>query len=52
MCSSDLIQERIDRVFVNTGWNVLYSEARVKHLERSHSDHSLIMLSLHNDHGV
>ena len=49
---STLIQERIDMVFVNTGWNVLYSEARVKHLERSHSDHSLIMLSLHNDHGV
>ena len=29
-----LIQERIDRVFVNPAWNELYPEACVKHLER------------------
>ena len=49
---SHLIQERIDRVFVNADWNVLYLEACLKHLERSHSDHSLIVLSLRLDHGI
>ncbi|KAK9983648.1 hypothetical protein SO802_033173 [Lithocarpus litseifolius] len=46
-----LVQERIDRVFVNADWNVLYLEACVKHLERSHSDHSPVLLSLRPDHG-
>lgn len=43
-----LIQERIDRVFANTEWNVLYPNAQVKHLERTHSDHSSVILSLKN----
>ncbi|XP_075663243.1 uncharacterized protein LOC142632789 [Castanea sativa] len=47
-----LIQERIDRVFANTDWNVLYPEASVRHLERSHSDHCPIVLSLHHDQGT
>lgn len=42
-----LIQERIDRVFINSSWIALYSEAVVKHLKRAHSDHSPIILSLH-----
>lgn len=46
-----LIQERIDRVFANTDWNVLYPEASVLHLECSHSDHCPIVLSLHHDQG-
>lgn len=43
---SQLIQERIDRVFINAEWNVIYPEAFVKHLERIHFDHCSIMLSL------
>jgi len=49
---SHLIQERIDRVFVNIDWNVLYLVACVKHLERSHSDHSPSVLSSRLDHGI
>ena len=43
---TQLIQERIDRAFINTEWNVLFPEAIVRHLERIHSDHCPIMLSL------
>ena len=39
-----LIQERIDRFFVNPSWCLLYPEARVSHLTRYHSDHCLILL--------
>ncbi|KAL4611975.1 hypothetical protein ACB092_08G164600 [Castanea dentata] len=46
------IQERIDRVFVNVDWNWLYPEACVKHLERSHFDHSPILMCLDNNHGL
>ena len=41
-----LIHERIDRVFVNATWNGLYPEACVRHLERSHLDHCLVLLSI------
>lgn len=44
-----LIQERIDRVFVNPTWNELYLEACVKHLERSHFDYCPVILSLHQE---
>ena len=43
---TQLIHERIDKAFINTEWNVLFPEAIVRHLERIHSDHCLIMLSL------
>ena len=43
---TQLIQERIDRVFINTGWNVLFPEAIVRNLERIHSNNCPIMLSL------
>ena len=49
---SHLIQERIDKFFVNTNWNIVYPVACVKHLERPHSNHSLIVLSLRLDHGI
>ena len=39
-----LIQERIDRFFVNTDWCTLYPEARMTHLTRCHSDHNPILL--------
>lgn len=39
-----LIQERIDRFFVNIDWCTLYPEARVTHLTRCHSDHSPVLL--------
>ena len=39
-----LIQERIDRFFVNPEWCTLYPEARVSHLTRCHSDHSPVLL--------
>ena len=41
-----LIQERIDGVFVNPSWCLLYSEARVVHLTRCHSDHCPILLEM------
>lgn len=28
-----LVQERIDRAFINADWNIVYPEACVKHLE-------------------
>ena len=46
---TSLIQERIVRAFINAEWNALYPKAAVKHLERVHSDHYPIMLSLHHD---
>ena len=41
-----LIQKRIDRVFVNPSWCLLYPEAKVVHLTRCHSDHCLVMLQV------
>lgn len=41
-----LIQERIDRVFVNAEWNDLFPEAFVQHLERAYSNHCPILLCL------
>ena len=39
-----LVQERIDRVFVNLGWNNLHPEAAILHLEKTHFDHCPIKL--------
>ena len=41
-----LIQERIDRFFVNPSWCVLFPEAKVVHLTRCHSDHCPILLEM------
>lgn len=41
-----LIQERIDRFFINPSWCLLYPEARVSHLTRCHSDHFPILLEM------
>ncbi|XP_023877886.1 uncharacterized protein LOC111990333 [Quercus suber] len=41
---TQLVQERIDRVFVNPVWNNLHPEAAVLHLEKTHSDHCPIKL--------
>lgn len=41
-----LIQERLDRFFVNPSWCLLYPEARVMHLTRCHSDHCPVMLDM------
>ena len=41
-----LIQERLDRFFVNPSWCLLYLEARVMHLTRCHSDHCPVMLDM------
>ena len=41
-----LIQERIDRFFVNSQWCLMYPEARVAHLTRCHSDHALVLMEL------
>ncbi|XP_050242062.1 uncharacterized protein LOC126691020 [Quercus robur] len=41
-----LIQERINRFFVNPSWCLLYPEARVTHLTRSHSDHCPVLLEM------
>ena len=41
-----LIQERIDRFFVNSQWCLMYPEARVVHLTRYHSDHTPVLMEL------
>lgn len=41
---SALIQERIDRFFVNPNWCLIFLEARVSHLTRCHSDHCSVLL--------
>ncbi|XP_058201666.1 uncharacterized protein LOC131316348 [Rhododendron vialii] len=40
-----LIKERLDRVWSNSSWNLIYPEAHVSHLPRTHSDHCPILLS-------
>lgn len=41
-----LIQERIDRLFVNASWCTLYPDAKVVYLTRCHSDHCPVMLDM------
>ena len=41
---NNLIQERIDRYFMNPSWCLLYLDARVSHLTRCHSDHCPVLL--------
>ena len=41
-----LIQERIDRFFMNSQWCLMYPKARVVHLTRCHSDHAPILMEL------
>ena len=41
---SALIQERIDRFFMNPGWYSNFPEARVTHLTRCHFDHCPVLL--------
>ena len=41
---SALIQERIDKFFVNPNWCSTFPEARVSHLTRCHSDHCPVLL--------
>lgn len=41
-----LIQERIDRYFVNPSWCVMYPDAKVTHLTRCHLDHYPVLLEL------
>ena len=41
-----LIQERIDRFFVNSSWCLLFLEAKVVHLTRCHFDHCPVLLDL------
>ena len=41
-----LIQERIDRFFVNPSWCLLFPDAKVVHLTRCHLDHCPILLDM------
>ena len=41
---TQLVQERIDCVFINAKLNALFPKACVEHLERGHSDHYLVKL--------
>lgn len=41
-----LIQERIDRFFVNLSWCLMYPEARVTYLTRCHSDHCPVLMEM------
>ena len=42
----DLIQQRLDRVWVNSEWKLCFPKAFVSHLARINSDHCLLLLSL------
>jgi len=46
-----LVQERIDRFFVNPSWCMLYPEAKVVHLTRCHSDHCPVILEMQQGGG-
>ena len=48
---SDLIQQRLDRVWVNSDWKLLYPDASVSHLARISSDHCPLLLSLQSNLG-
>ena len=41
---NNLIQERIDRFFINLSWCLLYLEARVTHLTRCQFDRFLVLM--------
>ena len=43
---NNLIQERIDRYFMNPSLCLLYPDARVSHLTQCHSDHCPILLEI------
>jgi hypothetical protein len=43
---SSLIMERLDRVLANPDWRILFLEASVTHLTRTHSDHCPVLLTL------
>lgn len=43
--TGNLIKERLDRAWANSSWNLLFPNANVLHLPRTHSDHCLILLS-------
>ncbi|OMO85295.1 reverse transcriptase [Corchorus capsularis] len=42
---SQLIQERIDMAFANPDWRLMFSDAYVSHLPRTHSDHCPLLIS-------
>ena len=41
-----LIQEKIDRYFVNPSWCVIYPDTRVTHFTQCHSDHCPMLLEM------
>ena len=41
---NSLIQERIDRFFMNPSWCLLYPDAKVSHLTRCHSNHCPVLM--------
>jgi ribonuclease HI len=43
---SSLIMERLDRALANSDWRILFPEATVSHLTRTHSDHCPFLLTL------
>jgi hypothetical protein len=43
---SYLIMERLDRALANLDWRILFPEATVSHLTRTHSDHCPLLLTL------
>lgn len=49
---SQLVQESIDRVFVNAEWNASFPEAVVHHLGNTHSDHCPVKLCFEKFGGI
>ena len=43
---ADLIQERLDRCWINADWKLLFPEASVQHLVHINSDHCPLLLNL------
>ena len=46
---SRLVQERIDRAFVNADWSSIFPEAAVLHLQKLHLDHCPIKVRFENN---
>lgn len=43
----DHILERLDRLFANYDWLTLFPESTIRYLNRTHSDHTQLLLTLH-----
>nr|XP_011457627.1 PREDICTED: uncharacterized protein LOC105349504 [Fragaria vesca subsp. vesca] len=50
--SNNRIKERLDRAFCNMDWRSIFSEAFIRHLPRTRSDHCPILLQLFSNNSI